>query len=268
MRNTMELLPATQRQRFTAIDWGWMDYPGSKSKPISAMTAEEVARYRRDAALVEHKGGYFVGKHQADAEALFKALAGVRPGGGERRIVGEGKDAVLKNSVYAKNPAAYEAYVIGQLEQPVGTGSSKGKRLNKHAAASFGEMREAALQDGVVLSIGNAFRDFGVAKAAAKKANNPKAVGGISHSIGLAMDLNLWTKSMGATGKQWVEASTGNFKNLLRMTSSPAYKWMFMRGAEFGWYQYRPEPWHWEYNPASFDFKERFFAEAPAGVKG
>jgi hypothetical protein len=42
----------------------------------------------------------------------------------------------------------------------------------------------------------------------------------------------------------------------VRMFRSPVYKWMAVRGREFGWYPYRREPWHWEYNPPGF--KERF----------
>jgi hypothetical protein len=40
---------------------------------------------------------------------------------------------------------------------------------------------------------------------------------------------------------------------------------MLLRGAEFGWFPFGHEPWHWEYNPDGF--RDRFRAlvmEAPA----
>jgi hypothetical protein len=71
------------------------------------------------------------------------------------------------------------------------------------------------------------------------------------------MDLNLRTRAMG-TAKTTSTAMT-NIVDLLR---APAYKWMFMRGAAFGFYQYRKEPWHWEYNPNGF--RDTFWAEMPS----
>jgi hypothetical protein len=35
---------------------------------------------------------------------------------------------------------------------------------------------------------------------------------------------------------------------------------MYQRGAEFGFFQYRNEPWHWEYNPEGF--RDTFWNEA------
>ena len=57
--------------------------------------------------------------------------------------------------------------------------------------------------------------------------------------------------------------------NVAGMRASPVYKWMLLRGAEFGWFPYGNEPWHWEYNPE--DFRDRFRplvvdAPAPAGA--
>ena len=43
------------------------------------------------------------------------------------------------------------------------------------------------------------------------------------------------------------------------MLRSPAYKWIYVHGADYGFYQYRNEPWHWEYNPTGF--KTLFWAE-------
>ena len=53
--------------------------------------------------------------------------------------------------------------------------------------------------------------------------------------------------------KAGTEAKMGN---LVRMYRSPVYKWLSLRAREFGWYPYRNEPWHWEYNPPGL--KARF----------
>jgi hypothetical protein len=71
---------------------------------------------------------------------------------------------------------------------------------------------------------------------------------------GLAVDLR-----MSVPGLSVSEANTRTqekMANLVRMYRSPVYKWMALRGREFGWYPYRREPWHWEYNAPGF--KQRF----------
>jgi hypothetical protein len=50
--------------------------------------------------------------------------------------------------------------------------------------------------------------------------------------------------------------STRSMPNIVRMYRSPVYKWMALHGREHGWFPYRREPWHWEYNPPGF--RERF----------
>jgi len=49
----------------------------------------------------------------------------------------------------------------------------------------------------------------------------------------------------------------------------PAYRWLCVRAREFGFYPYRPEPWHWEYNPPGLvdqlrALRERLAAGEPA----
>lgn len=56
--------------------------------------------------------------------------------------------------------------------------------------------------------------------------------------------------------------STGDFTNVIRMLQAPAYKWMYTEGAAFGFYLYRNEPWHWEYNRPGF--QEGFWAGEPS----
>ena len=118
-------------------------------------------------------------------------------------------------------------------------------------------MRTAAAKDGVTLSIGNAFRERKRAEKAAKSTDNSAAVASYSaHSLGLAMDLNLRTR-----GLRDVDEVTTRMTNTIRLLAAPAYKWMFEHGAEFGFFQYRNEPWHWEYNPPGFD--RTFWADRP-----
>ena len=51
--------------------------------------------------------------------------------------------------------------------------------------------------------------------------------------------------------------------NMVAMYRSPVYKWMALNGRRFGWFPYRREPWHWEYNPEGF--KARFEASGATG---
>jgi hypothetical protein len=53
--------------------------------------------------------------------------------------------------------------------------------------------------------------------------------------------------------------------NLVKMYRSPGYKWMAEHAAEHGWYPFRMEPWHWEYNPPGF--REKFYAEADVHIR-
>ncbi len=59
--------------------------------------------------------------------------------------------------------------------------------------------------------------------------------GGSPHQTGRAVDLYLGGKNSSA--------------NVRRLRNQPAYKWLVANAAQFGFYPYRREPWHWEYNP-------------------
>ncbi|MBW3557063.1 MAG: chitosanase [Actinobacteria bacterium] len=255
--STIDLLPPAERARFANIKWGWMDFPGTV-KRHEDLTPAEVEAWRRDAALAERdiKGRrVFVGKHQDEAEQLFLALARNRPGGGERRV-NIGPHAVLTKEAFQMAPQAFDTFVDDQLDPVPG---QPGVQLHKEAGVKFAAMRAAAALDGVPLLINSAWRPRSSEQRAAKAAKNPKAVGSFSpHSLGLAVDLRLHVRRDPLT---FTETSTGNFKNMLDMMRSPVYKWVYQRGAAFGFYQYRAEPWHWEYNPSGF--KDRFFDKAP-----
>lgn len=42
-----------------------------------------------------------------------------------------------------------------------------------------------------------------------------------------------------------------------RMRATPAYRWLVAHAAEFGFYPYDIEPWHWEYNPPWGDYRPK-----------
>lgn len=262
-RSTLELLPDPARTRFEGADWGWLDFPGNKSKQIKKMSAGELDRYHRDAHIELHRDGtVFVGTRRDEAKDLFDALAKVRPGGGERRV-NQGPTAVLTKQQWLRDPDALDDYITAQLAPLPGQGKARNRMMHTVAAEAFGELRTAARADGVVLSVRSAFRERDVAERNAARSGNPKAVAAFSaHCLGLAMDLALWVPELSSTGEPWTEMSTGDFRNVVRMLYAPAYKWMYTEGAAFGFYMYRNEPWHWEYNPPGF--QERFYGEEPA----
>jgi hypothetical protein len=267
-RTTLELLPAADRARFEAINWNGLDYPGAKME-VKDTSEENLAKWRADPDYVlfqtKDKHGvvhwFIKGVHQKEAQSLLDALARVRPGGGERRA-NLGATAVLTADQYHKDPARFDEYIGKQLGsiRSYDLGSMREMHenaLNKHAAEQFAKLVDAAAADGVYISVNNSFRTRKKAETNAAKSGNAKAVAKYSsHSLGLAVDLNLWTAAM---GKRLGETATA-MPNTVRMLGAPAYKWMFERGAEFGFYQYRNEPWHWEYNPPGF--RETFWAEA------
>lgn len=61
------------------------------------------------------------------------------------------------------------------------------------------------------------------------------APGSSSHQTGRALDLNLGVST--------------SSENVEKARNTPAYKWLREHAAQFGFYPYAPEPWHWEYNP-------------------
>jgi LAS superfamily LD-carboxypeptidase LdcB len=156
-----------------------------------------------------------------------------------------------------EDKAEFYAYITSELK-PI-DGQPK-FLMNREAAEKFAEMRAAAKADGVPLIAMSTFRTLEHEEAAARAAGNPNAVGGISHLIGLAVDVQLHVSAKDPKDLGFGEAST-TMPQMLSMLHSPVHKWIFMNGSKFGFYQYRQEPWHWEYNPPGF--RERFYAKAP-----
>jgi hypothetical protein len=166
------------------------------------------------------------------ADRLFAAMAAVVP---ERRV---------PHSIKYHDPVVVE--VPGQ----------PGHRLFAEASDAFLRMHGAAAADGVGLEIVSSWRSRTRQQSISRNQPNPNAAarGTSAHMYGLAVDLR-----MSVAGLSIAETNTRTSEmmaNLVRMFRSPAYKWMALRGRGFGWYPYRREPWHWEYNPPGF--KQRF----------
>lgn len=152
-----------------------------------------------------------------------------------------------------------------------------GHRLYRAAQESFVRMRAAALADGVPLIVVSSYRDPAVARRRAAAADNPAAVASFSsHSLGLAVDLQMSMSYEDPSGQQqdlrFTETTTTPMQNVVDMRKSPVHKWIFLHGAEYGWFPYQNEPWHWEYNPEGF--RQAFFRavnpppQAPAAAAG
>jgi hypothetical protein len=136
------------------------------------------------------------------------------------------------------------------------------QQLHPEAANAYVRLRSAAAADGIPLSILSAFRTEAHQQRIRRRNPNPNAAAQrtSAHTYGLAADLRL-----SVAGLQVKEATTTPVTNVIQMYRSPVYKWLFVNGASFGWFPYRREPWHWEYNPPGF--ARRFVAEgrSPSG---
>jgi hypothetical protein len=208
-RSTLELLEPAERDRYLGFAWHAADFPGGPAGP-----------------------------NEARADRMFTALAMMRP---ERRV-NQGEHAAVRASEF---DAAMQARVTAALVAVPGETTF---RLHRDASAAYAQMSTAARAEGVTLAINNSYRPAAVAQANAARAGNRAAVASFSsHTLGLAIDLNM---SHGRL--RFAETSTRPFQNVVDMFKSPVHKWMFLRGERYGWFPYRREPWHWEYNPAGF----------------
>jgi hypothetical protein len=178
------------------------------------------------------------------AEELFNTMARVTP---ERRV---------PTGVRYHDVTGVVTSVPGQSDQ----------KLFPEARDAFVRLRDAAAADGVRLEVISSWRSVARQQAARLRQANPNAVAqGISaHNYGLAIDLN-----MRVPGLSIVNISTrarDRMANMVRMYRSPNYKWLALNGSRFGWFPYKREPWHWEYNPPGF--KERFEGNARSRTAG
>lgn len=173
--------------------------------------------------------------HWQLADELFLAMALVTP---ERRV----------------NTGAHK--IKFRAHRPVSVPGQSAK-LYSEAAEAFTRMHAAAAQEGVALTIGSSWRSAAHQAGLSQAQPNALAVakGNSAHMYGLAIDLQLAVRGLSFSAKSYTR-SAEKMALLVRMYRSPAYKWMMLRGKSFGWFPYRREPWHWEYNPPGL--KARF----------
>ena len=182
------------------------------------------------------------GKTQtAETESLFNAM---------ERVVSERRANSTATGIRYHNVDAVVVSVPGN-------GNTK---LFPEAKDAFVRTRDAARADGVTLTILSAFRSAATQDRikAGNKDGTAVAQGTSSHTYGLAIDLALSVPDLRIS-----EISTASMTNMVAMYRSPVYKWMALNGRRFGWFPYRREPWHWEYNPEGF--KARFEASGSTG---
>jgi D-alanyl-D-alanine dipeptidase len=190
------------------------------------------------------------GPNEQFADVMVDALDLVLP---ERRA-NSTRDAVV---LRAEATAAVWNYITNQW---VTVPEQERRMLNRHALDSFVRMREQAKADGVDLIILSSHRSPQTAQRNAARSGNPNAVASFSsHSLGLAIDFKMSHGDL-----KFDETTTRPMAEVVRMRESPVHKWLVLRGAEFGWYPYQNEPWHWEYNPPGF--REIYWADFPGGA--
>ncbi len=239
----------TRHKLLRALELKFVHDP--RTSTLDLLAPEQRDHYRTFAWDPADYPGPPDGPHEDKASAMVDALRGeaVRP---ERRA-NTGHDPVVR-----REEATEEVwgYILAQWEDIPG---EEGRRLNKHAIESYVRMREQARAEGVELVIRSAHRDPQRAQESAARSGNSFAVASFSsHSLGLAIDFQ-----MSQEGLSYSEVSTRPMSEVVRMRESPVHKWIFLRGAEFGWYAYMHEPWHWEYNPPGF--RPVFWQNFPGG---
>lgn len=230
-KSSLDLLSRDQAGHFKNFKWHYADYPG---KPF--------------------------GPNERQSKNMVFQLNGIRP---ERRA-NIGPAAVVTKKSYN----SLKAYINSELRPvpdfPPGSGYTQPPHfvLNQFALSDFLLMRAAALREGVALIILSSGRSAAKALRNATRSGNSQAVAKFSvHMLGLGMDLKMSYK-IGEKSGNYKEMTTKPMQNVVNMRSSPVHKWMFIRGAQYGWYPLQNEPWHWEYNPPGF--QERFLSNLKA----
>ena len=136
------------------------------------------------------------------------------------------------------------------LAEVVGRGGRR-IRLHRLAAQAVAALQRAARAAGVpepLLRVQSGFRDpayqerlwqqalarYGSREEARKWVAPP---GGSAHQTGRAVDFVLDVRISNSS------------RNVARLRTTPAYRWLSANAERFGFYPYQREPWHWEYNP-------------------
>lgn len=184
------------------------------------------------------------GKNIKESEALFNEMAKVVP---ERRV-----------------PTGIKYHNVDAIVETV---PDTTRKLFPEAKDAFVRMRDAAKAAGLKLKLGSSWRSEEKQQEirdANPGADASVAMGTSAHTYGLAVDLHLSVPGLALTN------TTKSMAKLVALYRSPIYKWLALHAREFGFFPYRREPWHWEYNPPGF--KERFEAAigrvygAPVGL--
>ncbi len=214
-----------------------------KASSLDLLPPEQRRRYRGIQWNPADFPGGPTGSHEAAARQMARDLGRTRP---ERRA-NVGETALLPEKQFT---SSMERYIRSEMREIPG---QKGFHLNQYALESFIRMREDAGRDGIELVVISRDRPAARSRAMAGTSQNPAAVARFSsHNLGLAIDVRL-----SHDGQRYREATTQPMQNVVDMRESPVHKWLFLRGANYGWYPYHNEPWHWEYNPPGF--REQFF---------
>ncbi len=140
---------------------------------------------------------------------------------------------ILVGAVVLLMPRKAMGYVMGHPVELELWGIGGRHRLRADAAASFLNMKDAALNAGVELIVNESFRSmeeqtyfWDVYQGGGALAAKP---GFSNHQGGIALDIDL------------VDAA-GNAR--------PAAQWLATHAHKYGWERTIPsEPWHWEYRP-------------------
>lgn len=220
--SALDLLGGAEGQEYRDRDWDPKDYPGGPRGP-----GEQAAR------------------------RMTRALNAIRP---ERRA-NSGPDGVVRRAEFTRSMESFVNSRLVDIPQPeaadgfpTGVVQPSNKKLFDSAQQSFVRMRGVAAAEGVPLVVLAGWRSAARASANAARSGNSAAVANFStHTLGLAVDLR-----MALRGESYGEIRTQPMNGVVSMRESSVHKWMFMRGADFGWFPYQNEPWHWEFNPPGF----------------
>jgi peptidoglycan hydrolase-like protein with peptidoglycan-binding domain len=161
-------------------------------------------------------------------------------------------NAILSNATYQQDKIRYNDYFYKQTQQMKDFPS---QRMNKHAIVWFDKMREAAKADGIEIVPLSVWRAAVADEKRAKGVTNPYAIGGISHALGVTVDIDM----SDGNKKYQPKTPTIPFSTVVDMRSSSIHKWLVIFANDFNFYPYTHEPWHWEYNYKNF--KDVFLSE-------
>ena len=196
-----------------------------------------------DFGLYEFEEGLFASDYESSAGnacSTFTPTAVESPGGGrikDKRIPNKSDLVFVKGAFSDKVP------------------------LHRLAAEALNALVCAARADGIKHPIllptggGSGFRDpkrqseawqralkkYGSEEVARKWVAKP---GSSAHQTGRAIDFYL--------------GDSNDSRNVTKLRKTSAYKWLVANAHRFGFYPYKNEPWHWEYNPPAQGQSELF----------